>query len=122
MTRCTDTQQAYRRCAAILMILAMLWLTVSIPFVYEAKQILAEQTSSGSASTDDGNPFANATEEKNEKGVSTISEYVHELQDRHGCGPTAPEFDRNRNTSLFIAFYGEMLSPPPEIQEIFPHT
>src|SRR4051812_47948235 len=65
--------------SSLFMILALCWLTISTPFVYSSQQAKTE-----SSKTQDGqgssNPFSNTTEEKNETGANTLSEYLHEVE------------------------------------------
>lgn len=115
---------AARYTSSIFMMSVLLWLTVSAPFVIsfqkqveerEKKMAIAENACTGEDSSD-CNPFANTTEEKTESGsVNFSEEYMHDHTEvihtpddllKHGnCGHSA----------LYIDFYGELLSPPPEL-------
>ncbi|MDF2379876.1 hypothetical protein JMG10_00250 [Nostoc ellipsosporum NOK] len=117
------------KASSILMLLALIWLTVSIPFVYQAKQeagaAKVSVTLSGGESGDDGkpasssssdnNPFANTTEEKPCGGVNTLTEeYLHAFhQDftRHFSEVKVPAMHAHEAT--YEAFHGELLCPPP---------
>ncbi|HVF98105.1 MAG TPA: hypothetical protein VM871_12320, partial [Flavisolibacter sp.] len=68
------------RLSGLVMVIALLWLTVSTPFVYEQQQQLKKETSqklvanadnqSGAENgSDDTNPLGNTNEEKSETGV-----------------------------------------------------
>jgi len=99
------------------MILLLLWLTVSIPFVYEAQQKLAKSThnnlsGTGTQKDDTGNPFANTTEEKTP--VSITEEYLHHEEVATNTQTEAtPEYNTHR-IATYIAFHGELISPPPD--------
>lgn len=103
------------------MILALVWLTVSTPFVFEAQQHLLKQESKNTANNstscdeeDAPNPFASTTEEKAPTSVSTISEYLHEPATIHHPTLTLAKHYKFHSAELYIAFHGELLSPPPE--------
>lgn len=111
-----------RYVSSILMMLVLAWLTISIPFVYAAQEKIkteakAQSNSNGkSASEDDrNNPFANTTEEKTPGNSNSLSEeYIHE---QHSIEHFQTEFSREykiEQFSTYIAFYGELLSPPPD--------
>jgi hypothetical protein len=65
--------------SALLMVVALLWLTISVPFVYAAQQAQQEEVQKQSSNCEDNNPLANTIEEKNESSVNTLSEYLHDL-------------------------------------------
>ncbi|MBZ4188151.1 hypothetical protein [Niabella beijingensis] len=99
---------------AVLLGMVLLWLTVSLPFVYEAKQQLTEQ--SETKSKNQNNPMAGATEEKvpNNPTVSITEEYLH-----HGTYDfSVTEFLKDiaylhAHEGTYIAFHGELHAPPP---------
>src|SRR5687768_9472899 len=74
----------FHKLSGILMILALLWLTVSTPFVFarQLQELPSDQTASIPLEEEDcPNPFSNTTEEKTESGVSTLSEeYLHQIE------------------------------------------
>lgn len=109
--------------SAMFMILALVWLTISLPFVYGAKQNLDKVQTSQMAdnnipqddSDDNNNPLGNSTEEKTPgNGFSNLSEeYLH---DHHGSEHFFFEallFHKLENTGTYLAFHGELLVPPP---------
>ena len=104
------------------MILALLWLTVSLPFVYNAQQLLSGQTSITAISlednpvegSEDANPLAGSVEEKAPAGASVLEEYLHHHDEAFSVeNPQLSHLD-NRSYDLYLAFHGELLSPPPE--------
>jgi hypothetical protein len=104
----------------ILMILALLWLTVSLPIVNDAREQLAKQSlttipldDSPIESCEDTNPLSNSVEEKSGSS-SILEEYLHHAHE--GLTPGSPylsHIDPN-SYDVYIAFHGELLSPPPE--------
>lgn len=112
------------KASSILMLLALIWLTVSIPFVYQAQQEfsaskamvdLSGGESDDASSASDNNPFANTTEEKPCGGINTLTEeYLHAFhQDftRHFSEIKVPAIHAHEAT--YEAFHGELLCPPP---------
>lgn len=113
----------FRKASAISMIAALVWLTVSTPFVFRYQQelkktALAQKNQSPSSCTEENNPFANTTEEKT-SSVSTVSEeYLHHPDEHKLYGNTIMNLFSNRSVALYIAFHGELISPPPDISFI----
>lgn len=111
----------FRKVSAVSMIAALIWLTVSIPFVFRYQQEvkkaqqLSEKNNPSSNNNEDNNPFANTTEEKT-SSVNTLSEeYLHQ-HDEHKFYDNAIITRFNRAAeSLYLAFHGELLSPPPDM-------
>jgi hypothetical protein len=103
--------------AAILMVITLLWLTVSIPFVYEAGQ--QQEAYSQTSNTDDelpdteDSPLGNTTEEKTESGSTTLSEYLHHIDELSDPAGTSYKHNCSHDVAVYVAFHGEMLCPPP---------
>ena len=101
------------------MILALLWLTVSIPFVNAAQQTLAAEkhetsknVSSCGNEEESTNPFGNNTEEK--VPTNSISEeFLHDHHTNEVFFSIALQFHNCENAGTYIAFHGELLVPPP---------
>jgi hypothetical protein len=93
------------------MIMTLLWLTVSTPFVYAGQQVQKENSSK---QTGDNNPFSNTTEEKSESGVTTLSEYLHECLHIENFSSLVIKFYRAHRSDPYFDFYPELISPPPE--------
>jgi hypothetical protein len=108
--------------SSIFMVLTLAWLTVSLPFVNASQQQAAEIQKSASTdnkpeANDDDNSFANnTTEEKTSNSVNTLSEeYLH---DTHSAEyyVTVPSTEyKVEHVSTYIAFHGELISPPPDV-------
>ena len=71
MGKSRKTFSVFQLASAVFMIAALLWLTISAPFVYAGQQKLAQQEKSTSFPVplaaneeDTSNPFGNTTEEK----------------------------------------------------------
>jgi hypothetical protein len=104
--------------SSIFMMLILAWLTVSIPFVYAAQEAMDAKclATTGCHSEDkNDNPFANTTEEKTSSSTTQFSEeYLHEAHStEHFLTELSAEY-KIEHASTYIAFYGELLSPPPD--------
>jgi hypothetical protein len=117
------TYQPFQMVSAIFMILALLWLTVSTPFVYTHQQKQASQKgnltlSSSIADTneeEDTNPYGNNTEEKNPySGNSVSEEYLHHHHTDEHFLLTNSQFHKFENAEAYIAYHGELDVPPPD--------
>ena len=103
--------------SSIFMLLALAWLTVSLPFVYEEQQLVQQ---SQHHSNDDvcDNPFAGTTEEKTEGGVNSLSEYLHELNALDHEGHIIVKYFKCYPSDLYFAYHPELISPPPDVTSI----
>ena len=105
----------------VLMILALLWLTICLPIVNDAREQIAKQTASTVPLDDnpvenceDSNPLSNSVEEKSSGNSSILEEYLHHaLEDLAPDDPELSHIDLH-SYDTYIAFHGELLSPPPE--------
>ena len=102
--------------SAIAMVLTLAWLTVSTPFVYSAQQIAIEQSTKHNSTNDnDDNPFANTTEEKAPSSVTLNEEFLHHHEEHVSLTADVLKHYKDHTVALYIAFHGELISPPPEI-------
>ena len=109
--------------SSLLMLVTLAWLTISTPFVYDfqqkLKQIkLAEIIPGNNSHVDDkdgiNTMMPNPTEEKTETNSNNFSEYLHHhdyVDDYHTAGI---KYHISLSSELYIAFHGELLSPPPD--------
>lgn len=108
--------------SAVVMILLLMWLTVSTPFVLASQQEIAKSAKSPSAQSpltggseeESANPFGNSTEEKVPKNINSFSEEF--LHDPHGSDyffSIARQYHKTKNAGTYTAFHGELLVPPP---------
>jgi hypothetical protein len=108
--------------SAVIMILALMWLTVSTPFVLAHQQGLAkkdkmEKTSSPLAGSEEETTKTpgNNTEEKTPGGNSFSEEYIHDNHKTDHFIPVSQQYQKSENADTYIAFHGELLVPPPNI-------
>lgn len=110
--------------SSVVMILSLIWLTISLPYVYAAQQKLALNKITnakeakgipGDESNQDGNnPFANTTEEKVATNVNLTEEYLHHQEEPLPISTDKLSHSHHHSYDVYIAFYGELLSPPPD--------
>lgn len=86
------------------MVVALIWLTISLPFVYQAQQQLKCQSEYST----------NTTEEKTESGVNTLSEYLHEAHGYIHPESLFKNIYKCHSNDEFVAFHPEHISPPPD--------
>ena len=97
------------------MAMTLLWLTISIPFVYAAQQKQAELVKTTHSQNDDSsNPFANTTEEKAPSSVNLSEEYLHHHNEITQLTDIKLQHTHFHSYDVYVAFHGELLSPPPE--------
>ncbi|MGN6294407.1 MAG: hypothetical protein ACTHMV_16785 [Chitinophagaceae bacterium] len=108
---------------SILMLVTLLWLTVSTPFVYESQSQLAKQQallsqSSHHDANDDEQTCtplgSNTTEEKTHGSINSLSEeYLHLDSELFHLAELSLNHTRYHTASEYVAFHGELLCPPP---------
>lgn len=101
--------------SSLFMMLALLWLTVSTPFVFASAQAQQKEIQKQTGGNEDRNPFATTTEEKNESSVSTLSEYLHDLNSMSHHFIVLTRIYKCHTSDVYYAFHPELLSPPPEV-------
>jgi len=108
--------------ASMVMIMLLLWLTVSLPFVYAAQQRIAsaERHAAPVAQPDEDsedqscNPFGNNTEEKAPSSVNTVNEeYLHHSDELFHAAELFLSHHHVHSVDEYISYHGEMLCPPP---------
>jgi cytoskeletal protein RodZ len=122
MKRTHKTHSLSQLVSAAFMILALLWLTVSVAFVFPTQQQLAKQDkqinaeSSCTAEDDANNPFSNTTEEKSSSNSNSFSEeYLHDPHTSDDFISVVARIHNSRNCGTYNAFHGEVHVPPPNI-------
>lgn len=100
--------------SALLMLFALLWLTISLPFVYACQQQVMAQEQAATGKVEKGaNLMVGANEEKSESGVNTLSEYLHEMELPAQVVLTIVKYEKCHPADLYFAFHPELLCPPP---------
>ena len=106
--------------SAVFMIVALLWLTISAPFVIAAQQDLARQDKASNATSplatneeETANPFGNTTEEKSPSSSSFSEEYLHDHHKADYFFSIVSQYHKCEDSGTYVAFHGELLVPPP---------
>ncbi len=98
------------------MILSLAWLTVSLPYIYTARQEISKKMQTGmSRENTKGNPLANTNEEKPPSNTSLSEEYLHGTHAYNNFSLETSRLYIHFHESTYIAFHGELLTPPPDI-------
>lgn len=113
----------FQLASAIIMIIALVWLTVSAPFVYASQQKFSQQAKMMNAESpadnneeEAANPFSNTNEEKNPTSNNSLSEeYLHDLHLEEYFFSISSQYHKCENAGTYIAFHGELLVPPPNV-------
>ena len=110
----SDIKNLKNQLASIIMVMLLLWLTVSVPYIYADQTKKYVEQKSDLADSEDSTSLPNTTEEKAESGVTTVSEYLHELHVMQHHFVTITSFYKCHPSDLYFAFHPELVSPPPE--------
>ncbi len=111
------------KASSLLMLVTLAWLTISTPFVYDfqqkLKQINLAVINPGSVDNvedKDGinTMMPNPTEEKTETNPNNFSEYLHHHDYVDDYNTAGIKYHISLSSELYIAFHGELLSPPPD--------
>lgn len=99
------------------MIVTLLWLTISLPFIYASQQEQEVYCQTNSMNDDlpesEDLPFNGTTEEKAESGFSSLSEYLHHMHELSHLAGSSYKHNCSHSFSVYVAFHGELLCPPP---------
>lgn len=113
--------KSYQCASAIFMILALLWLTISTPFVLESQKIMADKSDCRSSQSpfagteeESNTPAGNATEEKVPKTLNSITEeYLHDNNKSNHLTSLSLQYFKHQDAGIYVAYHGEPLVPPP---------
>lgn len=101
--------------SSLFMIMALLWLTVSTPFVFASQQAHQKEIQKQIGGSEDKNPFSTTTEEKNESSANTLSEYLHDLNSMNQHFIVLTRIYKCHSSDVYYAYHRELISPPPEV-------
>jgi hypothetical protein len=107
--------------SAVFMMLALLWLTVSLPFVLASSQQLSTADTNPNAQTipvgneEETSNLGNTTEEKAPSNSSVSEEYLHDNHTSEYFSSIASQSHKCENSSIYNAFHGEVQVPPPNV-------
>lgn len=119
MKACSKTYNRIHRISAIAMMLSLLWLTLSAPFVFAAQQELVrlyqleKHAAPVSGSEEETtNPYG-STEEKAPSGTSFSEEYLHDHHAGNHYFSLFIRIHKCENADSYTAYHGELHVPPP---------
>ena len=122
MKRRCKIYNVYQLFSAFVFIMALVWLTVSTPFIYAAQQELAkkykmEKAASPLAASDEesSKPSNNNTEEKTTGSTSLSEEFLHNNHKADYYFFISLQYQKCDNAGTYIAYHGELLVPPPNM-------
>lgn len=122
MTR-AKTYNNYHYGSAIFMIMALLWLSVSAPFVLgnhdkdaDSSKCCSTHSPFAGAGDENNNPAGNTTEEKTPKSINNFSEeYLHDDHRSDHLSVINLQYCKNQDAGIYLAYHGEPLVPPPNV-------
>lgn len=114
MTRSKNQIPTFKILSSLLMIVTLLWLSISAPFVVADQKVKKEVTEKKATDKNDNNPYSNTNEEKSETGVNTLSEYLHEVTHIEHPFVIIKQVYKCHSSDTYFAFHPELISPPPE--------
>jgi hypothetical protein len=114
----------FQKASSIFLMLVLLWLTVSTPFIIATQQELAKQQKAMSANLpisggeeDSANSSDNSNNNIEEKvpgsGNGFSEEFLHDHHTSQDFGAKTPRNYKFENSGTYIAFHGELHAPPP---------
>ncbi len=120
MKKQRKTYTLYQKGSAISMILTLLWLTISTPFVFSYQQEIAKQEKKSQntipvSSTEEeaGKPLGNTSAPGSANTLS--EEYLHDHHAADAFFTLVVLYLHSHNDGTYQAYHGELLVPPPNV-------
>lgn len=115
MQQPTHTYNFLQKAATVFLMVMLIWLTVSTPFIINSQQFQNDDVSATwPCSDDDGcDTSGNDVEEKAPAGSNLSDEFLHEHYYATGYTLITSSNHRQENMDVYIAFHGELHAPPP---------
>ena len=118
MQRPYNPYNFFEKAAAVFLIVTLMWLTVSTPFIMSMQQNAGTDDISVSwpcsdADEDNADGSGNNAEEKAASGSNLSEEFLHEHDFANNYFTISTLNHRQENTDVYIAFHGELHAPPP---------
>ena len=100
--------------SVLVMMLALFWLLVSLPFIHAAQQVEKQAIHANAGIENDEVPFTDTNEEKSKNGKSTVIEYLNELSEINNLFTLLRRCFKCHSDDVYVAFHSELISPPPD--------
>ena len=102
--------------AAIIMVISLVWLTVSLPFVYNffCDNGFATEMNSSAGTEHPGEELPIQSSEEKAPTNNAQEEYLHGAAENLALLSLFLDHMASHNSTAYIAYHGELLSPPPE--------
>ncbi|MCW3092175.1 MAG: hypothetical protein JWP81_3244 [Ferruginibacter sp.] len=122
MKKSSKSYTIFQKASSIFLMLVLLWLTVSTPFILATQQEMAKQQKAISidlpiSGSDEDCPDSSGNNNIEEKapvsGNSLSEEFLHEHHTTQEFGTKTPRNYKLENSGTYIAFHGELHAPPP---------
>jgi hypothetical protein len=129
MKKNRKTYTTFQKASSIFLMLTLLWLTVSTPFIISSQEELANKhntvnkadTSDNNCPLDDCNDETtdgnanNNVEEKVPTANNLTEELMHEYHNVQHFTSQQSLYHKLENSDTYTAFHGELLVPPPNV-------
>jgi hypothetical protein len=107
-----------KKATSIFLMLTLLWLTVSTPFIITMQQEQDRQEKSASFELpvndgEDSNDSSGNNVEEKAPNTSLSEEFLHDHHADHYWFLVATPSHQSQNAGIYIAFHGELHAPPP---------
>jgi hypothetical protein len=121
MKKSSKSYTIFQKVSSIFLMLTLLWLTVSTPFIMSTQEEFAKQQKTSAAqlpvsdSGDDASDSAGNNIEEKMPNSSLAEEFLH---DHHSEDYSDNKTSQNhilKNAGTYIAFHGELHAPPPNM-------
>jgi hypothetical protein len=99
--------------SCLFMLFALLWLTISLPFVNYDQEFAQEQLT-GSEEGSNSNQQNLPTEEKTESGANSLSEYLHDHHFEFVKGFVVLKGYKTGPDDTYLSYHPELVILPPE--------
>jgi hypothetical protein len=112
-----EAKSTYRiKLAAIIMVISLVWLTVSLPFLYNSicNNGLATEAESSAGTEQPGEELPIQSSEEKAPTNNVQEEYLHGAAENLVLLSLFLDHMASQNSTAYIAYHGELLSPPPE--------
>lgn len=119
--KANKTYNLLHRLSAVFMVMSLLWLTISLPFVISNQQQLNDDNGIVNSGTplpgneeEAANGLNNSTEEKAPGNAGSFSEeYLHEHHNSYHSVFSISRYHSCEDDDTYHAYHGEVQVPPP---------